>query len=667
MTLLPQIELTSERPIAPEMLLDAAVRDYRARVVKEGVLRVLAGPLEFGGGFLSGVLKEVMAGNLHPYRIMAGAAIRHLILDSRERNGIFIQETDAAQVADEAALNLVTYVASTSGDAVLDGYHRMVNMGIPPKEAARRAISAFGLTKPQMRTMIALKPDQGVKSSVPGSLKKKSDAYIRRAFQQRVRTLNQNTVRQVEHDAVQSGWEEEVRTGTLQDTTLKVWLTAADERTCPICAPMDRHAVGVMDTFRLPDGNRVKNPPVHVNCRCSTQLVRDYRDVERFSKAWDPKKHPRQSNGEFGRKEVAFKDPGRQINLTDLSMEQLSEVSGLTDLGGPQLSIPSQLTNFTSLTNFTPLTSLTPLTPTSLSNLTSTATTPSSLTNYQLDGLVSPSGKTYSLTNLSLVAAAATAHPDLAPREAPISGPVRSLGTEYVSLALPSDFERTDLSDSSGALYLDGLRFVKRGNYPALRNLVNEKMSAPRGADTWLDEHEHDMAAELDELRSSKDPNITQLHKSLVHQLVGKNVYGAPVLDISADRAKEAWREVLSRPSSEVERRQVGWKDGQYSVAVFDGNGHQIAEELVPAHVYAALTNISPEAEFMPRVFAARNAWDSKAAGTEGDTEQVVAGSDEELNVGGPFVWKKGLRGVFWLTPDVDLQPRMARGRTGEG
>lgn len=42
------------------------------------------------------------------------------------------------------------------------------------------------------------------------------------------------------------------------------WLTAHDERTCPICRPLDRKRFGLKSNFR---------PPIHPQCRCTTVPV----------------------------------------------------------------------------------------------------------------------------------------------------------------------------------------------------------------------------------------------------------------------------------------------------------------------------------------------------------------------------------------------------------
>lgn len=126
--------------------------------------------------------------------------------------------------------------------------------------------------------------------------------------------------------------------GLLEPDARKVWLTALDERVCPVCAPMDGISVPINEPFEvqlpLPKTGRGKNrkstkmivPPVHPNCRCTivsedrylggiitrsakeaavtTALERLAEDADQsvFQKAfWDENKHPRDRGGRFSR------------------------------------------------------------------------------------------------------------------------------------------------------------------------------------------------------------------------------------------------------------------------------------------------------------------------------------------------------------------------------
>lgn len=56
--------------------------------------------------------------------------------------------------------------------------------------------------------------------------------------------------------------------GVLPPDTDKVWVTAIDERVCPVCGPMDSKRVRFEEQFVTKSGH-VLVPPVHPNCRCT--------------------------------------------------------------------------------------------------------------------------------------------------------------------------------------------------------------------------------------------------------------------------------------------------------------------------------------------------------------------------------------------------------------
>lgn len=60
-----------------------------------------------------------------------------------------------------------------------------------------------------------------------------------------------------------------------------VWRIADDERTCPVCAPLDG---------RLINGATGPFPPLHTNCRC--RLVYSHSDVDNGPDDLDPPLHP---------------------------------------------------------------------------------------------------------------------------------------------------------------------------------------------------------------------------------------------------------------------------------------------------------------------------------------------------------------------------------------
>lgn len=80
--------------------------------------------------------------------------------------------------------------------------------------------------------------------------------------------------------------------GLLPKSARKVWVTAIDERVCPVCRPMDGRSVGLTDFFHVAK-TRIMVPPVHPNCRCTTVPEEVYQNgiITRTARFSDDVKH----------------------------------------------------------------------------------------------------------------------------------------------------------------------------------------------------------------------------------------------------------------------------------------------------------------------------------------------------------------------------------------
>ncbi len=61
-----------------------------------------------------------------------------------------------------------------------------------------------------------------------------------------------------------ASWRTMQDQGVISPATVRVWITANDERVCPICAPMHRESVSLNEPF----SNGQMGPPAHPECHC---------------------------------------------------------------------------------------------------------------------------------------------------------------------------------------------------------------------------------------------------------------------------------------------------------------------------------------------------------------------------------------------------------------
>jgi Phage Mu protein F like protein len=192
-------------------------------------------------------------------------------------------------LADKHAEKIGDYFHESSREALADGFNTLVNRRVPAKAAADRVLDAYGLTPRQMRTYVgASQFSTPISDVLPRSVKARARAYIDKSFTGRVRKLSRQEEHNIDQQAQQFAWMWLQDKGRLNEQAMKLWITAKDERVCPVCGPLHGKKVKVNERFKTAQGD-FWTPGLHPNCRCVVRLLE-----HRFSKAdWDSKLHPR--------------------------------------------------------------------------------------------------------------------------------------------------------------------------------------------------------------------------------------------------------------------------------------------------------------------------------------------------------------------------------------
>jgi SPP1 gp7 family putative phage head morphogenesis protein len=125
-------------------------------------------------------------------------------------------------------------------------------------------------------------------------------------------------------------WEEANARGLLPPDSKKRWLTNIDERTCPICQPLNGTLIPWQGTFSTGD----IMPPAHPNCRCTSVIVPGEIQVIKSVEKHAPGRHNQQSHagGLSGKKYSNLnqlvrdlddnKNPENEAKLLELSTSQ---------------------------------------------------------------------------------------------------------------------------------------------------------------------------------------------------------------------------------------------------------------------------------------------------------------------------------------------------------
>ena len=218
---------------------------------------------------------KLVTGTLKPKWEQAAAQAAQEIKD---KYPYFLYEPGAGAAADwikQHGAELVTNLAQDQMDALnaMVGYFSG-NTAITPDEAARMMRPCIGLTKPQALANIhyqdAVKAaylKQHPKAKQETLDKKAKDAgarYAARQHRYRAQSIARTELAYGYNAGAYGATKDAQAQGYIGECKKK-WLTAYDERVCPICSAMDEETVD-MDA---PFSNGKLLPPGHPQCRCA--------------------------------------------------------------------------------------------------------------------------------------------------------------------------------------------------------------------------------------------------------------------------------------------------------------------------------------------------------------------------------------------------------------
>jgi SPP1 gp7 family putative phage head morphogenesis protein len=88
----------------------------------------------------------------------------------------------------------------------------------------------------------------------------------------RAETIARTETMAASNGGQRAAWAQAVDDGLLNGDEEEEWITTPDDRTCPVCQPMDGERKPLGGKFNV-DGEQIDGPPAHPRCRCTTGLV----------------------------------------------------------------------------------------------------------------------------------------------------------------------------------------------------------------------------------------------------------------------------------------------------------------------------------------------------------------------------------------------------------
>lgn len=96
-----------------------------------------------------------------------------------------------------------------------------------------------------------------------------AEKYSDNLRSKRATMISRTEIQIAQNEGRLESWKQAFKEGYVDPDSQKMWITAEDERTCPVCSELDGETVGWLDVF----SNGLEKPIAHPHCRCTIKLI----------------------------------------------------------------------------------------------------------------------------------------------------------------------------------------------------------------------------------------------------------------------------------------------------------------------------------------------------------------------------------------------------------
>ncbi len=174
----------------------------------------------------------------------------------------------------------VTQISGGSRRAIQKIIGTMISEGGSARRAARQIREVIGLTVPQQNALASQRAAMAEAGATKDVIERTIAARSNKMLDERAFAIARNESFIATSQGRQMYWNQLVERGVLDPATIRKWITAEDERVCPICRPMHNQIRGLNESFAKGEGGTTLTTPAHVTCRCSVILINPSRPTE---------------------------------------------------------------------------------------------------------------------------------------------------------------------------------------------------------------------------------------------------------------------------------------------------------------------------------------------------------------------------------------------------
>lgn len=172
---------------------------------------------------------------------------------------------------------LITSIDELTRIAVRNIIFDAFNEQIDVRATAKRIKNVVGLhpryanavIKYEKREMARLMKLGQKEATARRNAQTRASAYADQLQSKRAVMIARTEIQIAQNEGLYEGWKQANKAGFIDPSAMKMWVTAKDERTCDICAPIDGELVPWDGLFSI----GIEAPIVHPNCRCTMVIV----------------------------------------------------------------------------------------------------------------------------------------------------------------------------------------------------------------------------------------------------------------------------------------------------------------------------------------------------------------------------------------------------------
>lgn len=188
-----------------------------------------------------------------------------------EKTFFQVQNPYTVQYLENHSSNLITNFSVEQKAITRRVLANGVVRGVNPRDIAKEIRQFCGLQDRHATALIKRRELLERQKVDPKKISKEIEKAAEKYKRYRAETIARTEAMDAHAEGTMNAWRQARDEGRIDVGSMKVWVAAPGERTCPICRDLHGQAVPLEGYF-LSGGRQIFRPPAHPDCRCPMTL-----------------------------------------------------------------------------------------------------------------------------------------------------------------------------------------------------------------------------------------------------------------------------------------------------------------------------------------------------------------------------------------------------------